>query len=420
MSKLFLLHDKGSKKPTPVYLWYRKQHAGHKIFLKYPTGITVLPSNWNPAKQRIKEQITIKHYEADNRRLNEIEKAFRNTVDRISFFDLDSEQLRSEIDIAIGIKPKDETLTLYGFIWSYYQDKLARDGFEKAKQYQTMLNNLKRFDPMQKLTFEKIDAKFLEDFTRFLCREREVRLKNGDLKTKQGYAKNALGKTISVLKIVLANAARRGINRNMSFREFKRQQEDVYNIYLSQDEIQALYNHHFTGYKEKARDLFIIGCCTGMRAENYLSIDPDIQIDLGKGFIQAIVNKNGPRIEIPVHWMIREILEKYNGFPETISQQKLNKYIKECARDAGINSMVVYAKTIGGKRKEFTKEKWEMVTTHTARRSLVTNLYLQGAKLKYIMGITGHKTEAQCLKYIKASVNEVAPEIALLPFWKKQ
>jgi integrase len=60
--------------------------------------------------------------------------------------------------------------------------------------------------------------------------------------------------------------------------------------------------------------------------------------------------------------------------------------------------------------------KWKMVTTHTARRSFATNLYKQDFPSLGIMAITGHKTEASFLKYIKVTPREHAEK--LKQFWQ--
>jgi len=181
-----------------------------------------------------------------------------------------------------------------------------------------------------------------------------------------------------------------------------------------------MYNLPLDGYNAHVRDLFMLGAWTGMRVSNYLNIDSDLNVDLEKNIITAIVNKNGPRVRIPIHWIIREIIEKNGGkLPKSISEQKLNKQIKVVGRLAGITEKVITVKTIGGKRTEIVKDKCDMISSHTCRRSLATNLYLKDVPLKYIMSITGHKTEAQALKYIKSGLDEIYDKVAELDFWKK-
>ena len=62
---------------------------------------------------------------------------------------------------------------------------------------------------------------------------------------------------------------------------------------------------------------------------------------------------------------------------------------------------VVWSFTKEGRRQQTTHAKWELLTTHTARRSFATNEYLAGTPTLTIMAITGHKTEKAFLRYIK-------------------
>ena len=67
---------------------------------------------------------------------------------------------------------------------------------------------------------------------------------------------------------------------------------------------------------------------------------------------------------------------------------------------------------------ETTKyKKWEVVSSHTARRTFATNLYKSGFPSISIMQITGHKTEAAFLKYIKVNKHEHAKLLA--EHWRK-
>ena len=63
--------------------------------------------------------------------------------------------------------------------------------------------------------------------------------------------------------------------------------------------------------------------------------------------------------------------------------------------------------------KEQRIEKWEAVSSHTARRSAATNMFKAGIPSISIMKITGHKTETQFMKYIKVSKEENADGLTL-------
>ena len=84
---------------------------------------------------------------------------------------------------------------------------------------------------------------------------------------------------------------------------------------------------------------------------------------------------------------------------------------------AGIDDSFVITATKGGKRVTEVFKKWELITTHTARRSFATNAYLQNVPTISIMKITGHRTEKSFLKYIKISQEDNANKLINHPFF---
>ena len=112
-----------------------------------------------------------------------------------------------------------------------------------------------------------------------------------------------------------------------------------------------------------------------------------------------------------------EILAKYeNNLPKTY-EQKLNKYIKEVAKMAEITEPIEVEQMENGRLVKNVVPKNELVKTHTARRSGATNMYLAGIPAISIMKITGHKTEREFMKYIKASEEETAIELMNHPYF---
>ena len=74
--------------------------------------------------------------------------------------------------------------------------------------------------------------------------------------------------------------------------------------------------------------------------------------------------------------------------------------------------------TKGGMRVTQNLEKWNLLTTHTARRSFATNEYLQGTEMEMIKAITGHTTEKSFMKYIKVTPTQHAKRLDLI--WGKR
>jgi integrase len=103
--------------------------------------------------------------------------------------------------------------------------------------------------------------------------------------------------------------------------------------------------------------------------------------------------------------------------PEVISNQKFNDYIKDACKLAKIDGIETFTRTVGGKLITEKKPKYDLVSSHTCRRSFCTNMYKRGLPTIMIMSISGHKTEKSFLKYIKVKQEEHAEMMAKA--WKE-
>jgi len=116
--------------------------------------------------------------------------------------------------------------------------------------------------------------------------------------------------------------------------------------------------------------------------------------------------------------MVKSIMERYNReLPRKISDDKINKYVKEAGKIVGILGTEEKPITKGGERRIIIKERYQMISSHTGRRSLATNLYKSGFPSISIMKITGHRSEKAFLKYIKVTPEEHAE--LLEKHWEK-
>ncbi|MCQ2137854.1 MAG: site-specific integrase [Bacteroidales bacterium] len=235
-------------------------------------------------------------------------------------------------------------------------------------------------------TFEDVTASWGERYIEWL--------------RQRGCAANTRSTQIKNLKTVMNQAMADGLHKNDSFRQIKREREEVDSVYLTDKELKAVEEHVFVGTKEMARDLFVIGCHTAMRWSDYsrLSI-----LDIQGGYIRQIQQKTKERVIIPVHPKVAEIVQKWNGAPK-LSQQKFNALIKDVCRESGVTEIV----TIMKNGRQERHEKWELVSSHTARRTAATNMYKAGIPSISIMQITGHRSESCFLRYIKVGKEENA------------
>jgi len=113
--------------------------------------------------------------------------------------------------------------------------------------------------------------------------------------------------------------------------------------------------------------------------------------------------KTGEPVTVPIHPMVKQIIEKYNGvLPKAKVNQITNKELKQLASMVlAFDEEVELSITKGGQKVRQVFKKNELISTHTARRSFCSNEYLAGTPSLSIMAISGHKTEKAFLRYIK-------------------
>ena len=123
---------------------------------------------------------------------------------------------------------------------------------------------------------------------------------------------------------------------------------------------------------------------------------------------------------IPIHAKVQKLLDKNKGeFPNRISDQRYNDYIKEVCKIAGIDEEIQGKKQLNISKENETKKirrvegvypKYELVTSHIGRRSFATNYY-GDIPTSYLIYVTGHSSEVLFLNYIGKSNKDMALEL---------
>jgi integrase len=164
---------------------------------------------------------------------------------------------------------------------------------------------------------------------------------------------------------------------------------------------------------DRVRDLFLVGCWTGLRFADFSNFKSEnIEKDEHGEFIEVETQKTGKTVVVPILPTVQRIVAKYEGkLPKAISNQKMNDYLKEIGQLAGFDSIESKTLTKQGRKVMINKTKSDLMTTHTARRSFASNNYLAGMPTISIMAITGHSTERSFMRYIKLTPREHANKI---------
>ena len=153
------------------------------------------------------------------------------------------------------------------------------------------------------------------------------------------------------------------------------------------------------------KNIFLIGAFTGLRVSDFRRLE---DVNFNSGYLKVTTRKTGAPVVIPIHPIVKEILENDFNFSRHIPDQKINKHIKKICRLAKITEKIQTTTIHANRPIKTITEKCDLVTTHTARRSAATNMFKAGIPSISIMKITGHTTEKSFMKYIKITEEENA------------
>lgn len=239
---------------------------------------------------------------------------------------------------------------------------------------------------------------------------------------KKNYKENTIYATYEILKAQLNAAKRSGFEIDDTYyKQLRSKGKDVDNIYLTEKEIKAIYNLDIPHLKEQGeidekstmeqtRDLFIIGCYTGLRRSDLNKLNDGIwNLSKDKNTVSIVAEKTKKRVIIPLHPYVRAIYNKYNGkLPKLGDKYNTNVHLKNLGRLAGVNEITTKTENIGGKVTTLKHKKYDLIGFHTARRSFATNMFLAGKPTYAIMQLTGHTNERTFYKYVKATPEQIA------------
>ena len=375
---------------------------------RYNTELKVFPSEWDDKRQRVKAKSRALS-------LNEVldtcasyaaEYADRSVLRK----KVSQSDFKLFLDVRLGkAEPIDDSF--FGFLSRFCKNAGKRTNgngeFVKTKtvqKYFLLLNTLKEFEKYKRktirnyrITFDNFSLPIVEQFKAFLADEKCMSV-------------NTIGRYLQNLRLIFGVAVQEGYEVYFDWKSIKTKKEKVENIVLSEAELDKLAALNLSENERlrNVRDMFLISAYSGFRHSDVNNLTPN-NINKDKGIIRIHQIKTGGLVEVPLHKNLLRVLDDRNfTLPHPVSSTNYNKYIKECCFLAGLNDKVEIKKVVGGKRKLQTYEKWQLVTSHTARRSFATNLYLRGMNEELIMSFTGHVSRASFYKYICLSPSQKA------------
>ena len=267
-----------------------------------------------------------------------------------------------------------------------------RDSTTRA--YKPVLTKLKAYaksKPSFKLRFESFDKKFFHDFTSYLEDE--------------GLENNTIGSYFKRIKAFLNWAQEQGYHTSTDFMRYKVLKEEKPVVFLNKMELDHLINFDLTKSKklDETRDLFVLQCVTGLRVSDLMLLDQKHIMD---DTIHMRSQKTGGQLTIPLNKISKSILEKYpKGLPKK-SSQKYNEYLKELAELTELERKVPKHIIRGNKVEASFITMSEAISSHTGRRTFITQCLERGIAPHIVMSFTGHSDLKTMYRYIGYTEDE--------------
>ncbi|MCH5236843.1 MAG: tyrosine-type recombinase/integrase [Muribaculaceae bacterium] len=262
------------------------------------------------------------------------------------------------------------------------------------QKFKALKNHLLRFKKLQ--SFEYLNEKGLNDIVEFF-------------RNKYNMLNSTIGKQLGYLKWFLKWAANKGYHNNMAYASFspklKNTQAKV--IFLTDEELEQIKTYQIPEpkkYLERVRDVLIFCCYTGLRYSDVANLRKS---DVKENHIEVTTVKTQDSLIIELNKHSKAILKKYEDVEfegskvlPVISNQKMNEYIKELGKLAKIETPVRITQYKGHERIDSIYPKYELLSTHTGRKTFICKALSLGIPPNVVMKWTGHSDYKAMKPYI--------------------
>ena len=173
-------------------------------------------------------------------------------------------------------------------------------------------------------------------------------------------------------------------------------------VFLTENELQKLIDYTPRNIRENyVRNVFVTCAYVGCRHSDAIRLN---ESNIIGDSLQYVSVKTKIQAIVPLKPVVREYI--LNRPDVNIDDTTYNRIIRNICRRCGISDMVKVFKA----GKECEGEKWRYISSHSARRTCASNLYLKGLDLYTISRFLGHTSADMTSKYICCGIRELPKE----------
>ena len=401
----------------------------------FGTGYTIEAKHWDDKLKHVKmirgnQELRDTHAaitrqqvekEQDWNRLNSLQKEF-TAAEFKAFLDGDLDPVR-------GTK-MDFLPWIIGFVNDF--DKSPLPGQSKTgtkatrKKYQADLRILEQFaaETGEELSWANMDHSFCQEMRKWRSAKPANYFRHGHLDNSRT-SEGTVGRWVKTVRGWITRARALGIHSfdHHKHPEWTVKEADVLRFALSQKQLKSFFEWEIpeapngggerSGLK-KARDLFCVQCCTGVRIGDLKQVIEQYNQNPSRETFSVHMKKTDASVTVPVMDLIHEVAARYGGkLPETGALTRLNKLLRKAAKLSGLfeEDMLKPVLDDNGQRKMEKVQQYELVTSHAARRTFATYLVSKGVATRTVMSMTGHKVESEFNKYVNMNAVETALQV---------
>lgn len=402
------LRQPNGTKPTPLYLVFKLGAKQHKVSL----GVKVIPNHWNGKINKALISANLSEIENKNnfivnKKVNDGFLAHSNLIDYLCSHteEINNPQkaIKSIFTMAHKTAKKEKlSATLY---------KALRGGNVAESSYDNYNGKLKEFlEWVEKnhkdMTIDDLTKDILKEYMDFLFNQTTThKITHEKVKPEN----NTIIQKIKVILVIIGYLDNDELYNQLHnvTKGIKTHKQEDNQIYLTEDEIQNIYDLKLEGKEEIARDLFIFQLSSGQRYSDIENLSgKNLKEFINGDMVTITQKKTKTKVSFPIDDKAKAILEKYDYTLPQMTTQNVNKHLKKIGEKAELNTPCNNVELRGGDVYEYECKKWQLLSTHCARRSFVSQSLKDNINTELTKGVTGHKSDSAFRKYNRLTAEE--------------
>lgn len=387
----------------------RVRWNGKKNEVGFSVGYSIDPMKWDSNKQLVKSNTThrIGGKIVYAREINNTIRIFLGYIEEIFIeYSLHNEtpgtaDLKELVNEKLGrnkpeVPDNDKKKALKDIFKEFLSERVLEGNWSKAAEYKYRQMWLQLTSCDATIELDALDKNKLIQLTNWYI--------NND------YCNRTIVKQFRILKSFLRWISKNGYIVQPGVLEFKPKLKVIPKVvtFLKYKELMHFFEYEFPKEKEylsKARDMFCFMAFTSLRYSDLAKLRPSNVID---GYLDFCTEKTDDKLRIALNEHAQKIIDKYAWYKgDTIfpvpSNQKLNDYLKEAAKLAGLDREITQVYFKGNTRHEDTYKFWEQISCHDARRTFVCCSLALGIPASVVMSATGHSDYESMKPYIEVA-----------------